>query len=206
MGGVGVQSTIVSGAGTGGSPGAPGGTKSVTQRGDEGSGDDRGTETDEADPADAGVLPPGSQRGNVAQLSTTLIQPGVFYSRALAFPERPDVAEVPFRSLDVGIQPEEFPGFFNAASELLPGSATALRRERLVDTGSLRTGTSTLVLEGTLSKDLGGNVTFVGAVSGKPELYNFDKPGLANAVGRHLVPGRPFLLRYVGRREVGFPR
>ena len=133
-----------------------------------------------------------------------MILPGIFFIRGV-LPGTPDVAEVPFSELDTGIQPEEFEGFSEAAGGLAPGSSTPLRREQLVETGSLRTGTSTLILEGTLSKDPAGSLTFSGAVSGKPEPFNFDKPGFANAVGRRL-PGRPFNLRFVGSRPVRFPR
>lgn len=111
---------------------------------------------------------------------------------------------MPFSSLDTDIQPEEFPGFAEAARELAPGSGISIVLERQIDTGSLRTGTSSLQLGGELVRDPSGNLSFEGEVFGRTEIFNFDKPGFANAVGRRL-PGRPFDVRFVGSRPVRFP-
>ena len=56
-----------------------------------------------------------------------------------------------------------------------------------------------------LLRDPSGNLSFQGEVFGRTEVFNFDKPGLANAVGRRL-PGRPFDVRFIGSRQVRFPR
>mgnify|MGYP005872791453 CR=1 FL=1 len=137
-----------------------------------------------------------SQGEKVAQIPTIQALPGLFFIRG-ALPGRPDVAEIPFSSLDNGIQPEQFPRFPEAASELQPGTSAAFSDEFQFDTGSLATGTSSIDLEGTLSKDLVGNVSFEGRVFGRNEAFNFDKPGFANAAGRRL-PGRDFRIRFVG--------
>ena len=60
---------------------------------------------------------------NTKRLPTTLILPGIFFVQGSAIRRREDIVEVPFSSLDTGIQPEEVPGSADAARELAPGNS-----------------------------------------------------------------------------------
>ncbi len=142
---------------------------------------------------------------DVARLPTVRYL-GVLYYMAGILPGRPDVAKVPlFNSgLDKGQLPEDFPGFGMHAALLAPGSAIQLKLPLSVNAGLTSTGTSRLILEGTLAKSLSGTVSFEGFVSGQGEFYNFNQPGLANDLGR-LLSGRDFWVEFVGRRAVKFP-
>jgi hypothetical protein len=71
------------------------------------------------------------------------------------------------------------------------------------DAGYWTSGTSTIGLTGTLSKDLDNGIFFDGFVSGVNERYNFDRPGLLNEIGKR-TPGRPFQIEWVGRRGVTY--
>lgn len=77
----------------------------------------------------------------------------------------PNKVQVPFSSLDIGVQPEQFRGFFEEARGLAPGTSKLLKLSLTVDAGSYATGTSTLNLEGTLARDLSGNISFGGFVT-----------------------------------------
>jgi hypothetical protein len=113
--------------------------------------------------------------------------------------------QVPLSVLDNGgyLDAVDFPGFEGKVAAATPNSTQEIELTLTVQTGSLSTGESTLVLSGTLSTDANGNSQFRGMITGEPEPYDFSEGGFQNWVGRHL-PGAPFWVYYVGSRAAGY--
>jgi RHS repeat-associated protein len=146
-------------------------------------------------------------RGKPHQLPTCAFYCYDFYLRGVD-PLRPNTVQIPFSSLDNGVQPEDMSGFDFRAQVMLPGTSLQIDESMVFtqfNAGFYSSGRSTIGLEGMMTKDLNGNVSFVGRVFGVNEWYNFDKPGLGNLIG-YYGPGRPFWIEYVGSRAVTYPR
>jgi hypothetical protein len=149
-----------------------------------------------------------TQRPRKQWLQTCTVSCYAHYIRGAFDASRPDIVQVPFSTMDTGVQPGEIPLFNFYAEEMIqPGTSQMINPTQVyiqVETGSYSSGRSTIGLTGTLSKDLSGNVSFEGYVSGVSEPYNFNRPGWQNAVGR-ATPGREFLIEWVGHRKVTYP-
>jgi hypothetical protein len=130
----------------------------------------------------------------------------VYYSLGAIdpFSWRADQANVPFSALDTGAGPEDFPNFRRVGDSLAPGTSRRFWDSLNVDKGSLSSGHTDLILDGTIGKDKSGYVYFNGVVRGRSDLYNFDKGGFANIMGKVFAPGRQFWMDWVGERVVKY--
>jgi RHS repeat-associated protein len=116
-----------------------------------------------------------------------------------------DPVEVPLSVLDNGGYTDavNFPKFEAAVAAATPDSVQDLQLTLSVQTGSMNTGESELLLTGTLWTDANGDSKFRGIITGVPEPYDFDRPGWQNDIGR-MLPGSQFMIYYVGRRNAGY--
>jgi hypothetical protein len=123
-----------------------------------------------------------------------------WYALGSAWSGRPDRVVVDFRDLDLSrIQLTNFPGFRDAVTSLPPGGSTNFRSSMVVDFGTHTTGSTTIYLSGSLAKNQYGQYSFSGTI--RPiaiDTYNFNRPGLANDIGRYIIPGRDFDVVLIG--------
>lgn len=145
--------------------------------------------------------------GRVFSLSRCTVDCYAYYISGALNPYRPNTALVPFSAFDNGITPSKMKNFNARAESLSPGSSLMINPGMVYstfDNGFYSSGDSTIDLIGTLSKDSAGKVSFEGIVRGRTELYNFNRPGLLNTIGR-MTPGRDFRIRWIGERAVSYP-
>ena len=140
------------------------------------------------------------------QLPTCAFNCYAYYWIGQGNPNRPDVVQIPFSTMDPGAMPPAMEGFSSLIKTVPPGSSLMINPGMVqyqFNAGFWSSGTSTVELTGVLSGDLSGNFSFSGFVSGVDEWYNFNQPGWYNRIGEY-GPGRPFFIKWVGRRPVSW--
>jgi hypothetical protein len=124
--------------------------------------------------------------------------------------------ELPLSDIDTGVGPTGFPDFWNSTAVVLPGETAAVGPllHRYFQ-GYTMAGQVSLVLQGHVTRDPRGFLSFEGEVTGLSSLYNFERRGegdrtwlqeKATTVGRQLkhFGAKDFMIRYLGSRRVTY--